>query len=151
MLSDDIINKYRNDAEGLAKYFSDLYFSNKKIEFPINPFQILTDYGIHFVFRNFNKIEGLYLPASNDSKIDLVAINSNKIITRQRFTAAHEFCHFLKDSNQKTCVCFENSDEFTEKYAEAFASALLMPFGELKRQIDSRNRYNDSTFPLQKA
>ena len=143
MLSEDIINKYRNDAEGLAKYFSDLYFSKHKREFPINPFQILTDYGIHLVFRDFEKIEGLYLPASKESKVDLVAINSNKIKTRQRFTAAHELCHFLKDSNQKTCVCFENSDEFIEKYAEAFASALLMPFDELKQQIDSRNRYDE--------
>ena len=69
LLSEDIINKYRIDAEGLAKYFSDLYFSNHKREFPINSFQILTDFGIHFVFRNFVKNEGLYLPTSKESKI----------------------------------------------------------------------------------
>ena len=143
MLSKEIIDKYRNDAEGLANYYSNLYFSKHKREFPINPFQILTDNGIHFVFRNFERIEGLYFPATPESEIDLVAINSNKLITRQRFTAAHELCHFLKDTNNKTCVCYENSDEFIERYAESFASSLLMPSDELKIQIDLRNRHNE--------
>ena len=76
MLPDHIIEKYRNDAEGLAKYFSVEYFNTHERTFPINPFHVLTDLGIHFVFRNFKDIEGLFLPAMKDGDVDLVAINA---------------------------------------------------------------------------
>ena len=50
MYSDEIIEQYRNDAQGLASYLGDDYFSRHEKKFPINPFQIMTDLGIHFVF-----------------------------------------------------------------------------------------------------
>ena len=56
MLDKEILNQYRNDAQGLARYFSEKYFKEHEKVFPINPFQVLTDLGIHFVFRNFDKI-----------------------------------------------------------------------------------------------
>lgn len=76
MLDIEILNQYRNDAQGLAKYFSEQYFKDHEKVFPINPFQVLTDLGIHFVFRNFDKMEGLFMPSTADMPIDLVAINA---------------------------------------------------------------------------
>lgn len=138
MLDKEILNQYRNDAQGLAKYFSELYFKDNEKVFPINPFQVLSDLGIHFVFRNFNKMEGLFMPSTKDMPIDLVAINAKRPITRQRFSAAHELCHYLKDADiQSTFMCAISSNEYKEKYAETFASAFLMPEDELRVQINA--------------
>ena len=46
-------------AEQLAVIFLREYFSDKEISYPINPFQILTDLGVPFMFRPFNKYEGI--------------------------------------------------------------------------------------------
>lgn len=138
MLDKAILNQYRNDAQGLAKYFSEVYFRDHEKVFPINPFQVLTDLGIHFVFRDFDKMEGLFMPSTNDMPVDLVAINARRPITRQRFSAAHELCHFLKDADaQPTFMCAISSNEFIEKYAETFASTFLMPEDELRAQVNS--------------
>ena len=140
MLDKAITNKYRNDAQGLAKYFSEQYFKEHEKRFPINPFQVLKDLGIHFVFRNFDKMEGLFMPATDDMPIDLVALNAKRPITRQRFSAAHELCHYLKDTDiQSSFMCAIASNEYIEKYAEAFASAFLMPEDEMLNQIDAMN------------
>ena len=138
MLDKEILNQYRNDAQGLARYFSEQYFKEHEKVFPINPFQVLTDLGIHFVFRNFDKMEGLFMPSTADMPIDLVAINAKRPITRQRFSAVHELCHFLKDTDtQSTFMCAISSNEYKEKYAESFAASFLMPEDELRVQIDS--------------
>lgn len=138
MLDKEILDQYRNNAQGLAKYFSEMYFKEHEKVFPINPFQVLTDLGIHFVFRNFSKLEGLFMPSTEDMPLDLVAINAKRPITRQRFSAAHELCHYLKDADANTTfMCAISSNEYKEKYAEAFASAFLMPEDELRVQINA--------------
>lgn len=48
-------------------------------------------------------MEGIYLVPKNDNDIPLVDINYKRKITRQRFTAAHELCHNLKDRRNKAC------------------------------------------------
>lgn len=53
----------------------------------------------HLVFRLFHRLEGLFFPADGGGDMDLVAINSGRPITRQRYSAAHELCHLLKDRN----------------------------------------------------
>ena len=146
MLDKEIISKYRNDAQGLAKYFSDKYYHGHEKVFPLNPFQVLTDLGIHFVFRNFKNLEGLYMPATSETDVDLVAININRPITRQRFSAAHELCHVLKDADIKSpFMCAIAANDFIERYAESFASAFLMPEKEMREQIDQRNREGQLT------
>ena len=61
MLDKEILNQYRNDAQGLARYFSEQYFKEHEKVFPINPFQVLTDLGIHFVFADKeNDFNALY-------------------------------------------------------------------------------------------
>ena len=140
MLDKTILSQYRYDAQGLAEYFSEMYFKDHEKVFPINPFQVLTDLGIHFVFRNFDKMEGLFMPATGDMPMDLVAINARRPITRQRFSAAHELCHYLKDTDvQSTFMCAISSNEYMERYAERFASAFLMPEDELRVQISKVN------------
>lgn len=136
MLTDEVIEKYKYDAQGLAKYFYNEYFLTHEKKFPINPFQVLADLGIHFVFRNLDKMEGLFMPAVDEGDIDLVVINAKRPIARQRFTAAHELCHFLKDPRTGgNFICQQGAKSLIEKYADAFASAFLMPEDELKSEI----------------
>lgn len=86
-------------AEKLANVFLKEYFSGRELKFPINPFQMLEDMGIVFIFRPFDKYEGIYIPAADEKDFSVVGINLKRPIARQRFTAAHELCHHLKDAN----------------------------------------------------
>lgn len=122
----------------LAQAVLSEYFCGKQVTYPINPFQMLTDFGVPFVFRTFSdkKLEGMYLPAQDDDDVPVVGINIKRPITRQRFTAAHELCHHIKDSRSSQ-VCDLGSTSPVEKYADAFAAELLMPRSEMKRQIQN--------------
>ncbi len=120
-------------ADRLASIFLKEYFDNSAMTFPINPFQMLTDLGIPFMLRPFRNYDGIFIPAEDEDDIPVVAININRPIARQRYSAAHELCHFLKDSN-KQFACTPRANNAIEKYAEKFASELLMPTNELKKQ-----------------
>lgn len=83
-------------------------------------------------FRPLRKVCGAYIPG--DDHAPGVLINSNLPLSRQRYTAAHEFGHlFLNHSavsvDETTGVSFEErrtwSDE--ENIAETFAAFFLMP------------------------
>lgn len=122
-------------AEELARVFLNDYLKESELLFPINPFQMLKDLNIPFVFRPFKSFEGIYIPKQNPEDIPVIGINLNKPITRQRFTAAHELCHHLKDS-YCAFTCKTNAQSEIERYAERFASELLMPTDILKKQVD---------------
>ena len=51
------------DAKSMAATYLVAYFGNSKIQYPISPFAILKAEGVAFVLRNFNKLEGVYIPA----------------------------------------------------------------------------------------
>ena len=117
------------------------YFGNQKIEYPINPFQMLKDEGVLFSLMNFKKLEGVYIPPSSLDDVPVVGINANRPITRQRFSAAHELCHHLRDAD-KQISCPIGSKNAIERFAEGFAAALLMPVGELRAQVNKRKNSN---------
>jgi Zn-dependent peptidase ImmA (M78 family) len=112
--------------------------------YPIDPFEILMELDIPFVFRDFKKYEGVYIAAEDKDDFPLVAINKNRPITRQRFTAAHEICHHLKDKGKKSFCPIDKRNK-DEKFAEQFAAALLMPLSELHKQVAlyEKNGYVD--------
>lgn len=112
------------------------YFGKKQVVYPIDPFQMLTDHGVPFVFRAFQdkRSEGMYIPAQGKGDIAVVGINIRRPIYRQRYTAAHELCHHIKDSTS-TQMCDANRNNPIEKYAEEFAAELLMPYTEMKQKI----------------
>lgn len=113
-------------ADELASTFLNDYFEGERPSYPINVFQMLTEQNIIFLIRPFDNCDGVYLPAFGENDTSLVGINLNRPISRQRFSAAHELCHHLKDRN-KQFACFSNPKSDIEKYAEDFASELLMP------------------------
>ena len=56
-------------------------------------------------------------------------INSRNTLGRQRFTAAHEYCHLLFDKNDSTLIIENDQDKKSnkEQRAECFAANFLMP------------------------
>ena len=121
------IDDFKRNPEGLANAFFQV-FPQYCQNLPIDPFMILKDLGVKIIFCDFDKLEGLFIPAKNNHQKHLVAINYNRPITRQRFTAAHELCHLLKDlksNSEIQCLISDNSE--IEIYANKFASELLMP------------------------
>ena len=134
------VKNYR-DAESMAAAYLAAYFGNSEITYPISPFTMLKDEGVDFVIRNFNKLEGVYIPAQSESDIAIVGINAKRPITRQRFTAAHELCHHFRDAD-KQVACPIGQKNASERFADAFASALLMPMGELRIKVNEYKNAN---------
>lgn len=120
--------------EQLADAFAADYYGGSKPDIPVNPFKILRDMGVAFSFRNFRNYEGVYIPPDGDDDVPVVGINADRLITRQRFTAAHELCHHIKDAGSGY-ICALGSENEIERYAEAFAAALLMPRSLFSAQV----------------
>ncbi len=107
------------------KVFEDR-FGKEMPSIPIDPFKLMREYGIVYQFMEFEDLEGIYLVPEDDNDIPLVGINYNRNITRQRFTAAHELCHHLKDRRNEVCPKGKPQDKI-EQFAEKFAAELLKP------------------------
>ena len=121
--------------EELAKFELDKLRKNSKLTFPIDPFKILRNAGIYVVLKDFENLDGIII--NDEDNCTIVGINSNNGWQRQRFTAAHEYCHFIKDLNKEIGTtdyieCLKKSNKKIEKYANDFAGYLLMPTDELK-------------------
>ena len=124
--------QYTKSPEELASKVLQVYFNENPIVFPIDPFRLMREFNIAFQFRDFTKLEGIYIVPDDENDIPVVGININRPISRQRFTAAHEICHHIKDKDTIPCPINGRKSD-VEIYADNFAAALLMPLDELKR------------------
>lgn len=131
MVQEKIENIIRKDyvdnpcsPEVLAQKVLSLYFKDTP-EFPLDIFKMLKDFGVFYRYSDLGRLEGIYLP-EDDEEPAVVAININRPFSRQRFTASHELAHHLKDYLVEV-ICPVGSQEPIEKYANRFASELLMP------------------------
>ena len=127
----------------LATKVLSAYYKDQTPSYPINPFVILNEFDVIYQFRDFKGLEGVYLIPEDETDIPLIGINFNRPITRQRFTAAHELCHHIKDRTQSNyCPCDHKNE--TEQFADKFASELLMPLDEIRKlavQYEDENGY----------
>ncbi|QAT40653.1 ImmA/IrrE family metallo-endopeptidase [Clostridium sp. JN-9] len=136
MFSSIDLSDYFYKPEILAKRVLEIYFSQKIPSYPIDPFDILKQMNIVYQFRDFRDLEGIYIVPEDEDDIAIVGINNNRPVTRQRFTAAHELCHHIKDKNESSICPIDGREKNPiEKYADKFASELLMPTEELKKQV----------------
>lgn len=136
------IISHRCDARELAEKVQEMYFGDTDPIFPIDIFKMLKDFGLQYRFMQLENLEGMY---SSDRKgyIPFVAINSNRRYGRQRFTAAHELCHHLRDYEiDEASVSPINSKDPKEGFANKFAAELLMPrkyfLHEAERFLDEK-------------
>ncbi len=133
MINEFDFSPYTYSPEVLANKVLSVYFDGKVPSFPIDPFKIIHAMDVFYQFRDFKELEGIYLVPEDDTDIPLVGINKNRPITRQRFTAAHELCHHIKDRYSAIlCPIKGNEKDAKEKFADRFASELLMPTKYLK-------------------
>jgi Zn-dependent peptidase ImmA (M78 family)/transcriptional regulator with XRE-family HTH domain len=74
-----------------------------------------------------NEMSGIFLRHSSIGLVILV--NRDHPRTRQRFSYAHEYAHALLDRKTTSAIVSskENSQEFIERRANAFAAAFLLP------------------------
>jgi Zn-dependent peptidase ImmA (M78 family)/fido (protein-threonine AMPylation protein) len=135
LLSNKDFSQYFHSPEELATQVLQVFYDGKDITYPIDPFKLLKEFGIVFQMRDFDKLEGIYIVPEDESDIPVVGINNNRPITRQRFTAAHEICHHIKDKTDVYCP-INGSKNAIERFADNFAAALLMPIGDLTRVSD---------------
>ncbi len=126
---------YKNgmSAEQLADSVIKHLFNDEEPSFPINPFDIINQFGVVYQFMDFEKLEGIYCIPEDEDDIPVIGINFQRNIQRQRYTAAHELCHHIKDQNNRICPIYGVKNDI-EKFADQFASALLMPSKQLKEQ-----------------
>jgi Zn-dependent peptidase ImmA (M78 family)/fido (protein-threonine AMPylation protein) len=130
------ISPYIMTPEELASKVLQEFNKLEPITYPIDPFIFLSKFGVVYKFQNFEDLEGVYIVPSDEQDLPIVGINNNRPITRQRFTAAHELCHHIKDKGTQYCP-LDGRKTAIEKYADQFAANLLMPIDELD-QVSSQ-------------
>ncbi|MDK0631119.1 Fic family protein [Clostridium perfringens] len=136
MFKGDEISKFIESPEKLATEVLKRIFKDKEPSFPIDPFKILDELNVVYQFRGFKDLEGIYIVPEDEDDIHIIGINNERPITRQRFTAAHELCHYLKDSKESNiCPIDGRKKSPIEKFADNFASALLMPTKYLDNEV----------------
>lgn len=120
--------------ETLAKKFrSDNELSQTEA---INLKSLLRKLNILTVFKPLSEsFYGMSLRADSGAKF--ILINSENARGRQHFSIAHELFHLFFDENPKPHVCNEEQGgkSPSEKNADAFAAAFLMPFDGLMKCI----------------
>jgi len=106
----------------------------------VDVFDVLRRADTEVFFRPLNKICGAYVPSEGD--YPGVLINSALPLSRQRYTAAHEFGHlFLKHSSISIDTAVGVSPEernnwgVEEKIAEIFGAFFLMPQGLVETSL----------------
>jgi Zn-dependent peptidase ImmA (M78 family) len=89
------------------------------------------------------KLSGAFI-FLEDREAAFALINSADTPGRQAFTAAHEYCHYLKDRREGPLI--ENPDVFIdeyvslyhprEKFAQTFAACFLMPASKVRAIVE---------------
>lgn len=134
---------YQMTPEELANSVISKLKNKGDFSYPIDPFKILTDSGVEIVLKDFDTLDGIII--NDEDNYTIVGININTGWQKQRFTAAHEYCHFIKDLKKEEYKtdyirCLRKSNDEIEKYANQFAGCLLMPIDDLREIC---NQYKD--------
>lgn len=128
-----------------------------EIGIPLDIYKDFRSIGIHVCRRKLrnSNISGLYLkhPVAGDC----ILVNYSEDVYRQRFTAAHETCHAILDSDASFVVSLGSDRKLDQEIrANRFASHYLAPSSFLKaipqprtwntaKALDWANRLNVST------
>jgi Zn-dependent peptidase ImmA (M78 family)/predicted secreted protein len=100
----------------------------------IDPFEAIKRAGVTVAIVPLDNLSGAYIPAMAETdERPGILVNAKHPRTRQRFTAAHELCHHLRDKeielDQETEILPRSGAirNDREAVAEAFAGWFLMP------------------------
>lgn len=102
---------------------------------PIDVFKIIHNNDIELLFRPLlGQADGFYIPPRGKQKAG-VLLNSRRPLSRRRYTAAHELCHFMRKDSARIrvetilenfCAVRQGASE-DEMLADFFAAHFLMP------------------------
>ena len=124
---------------------------------PVDVFRIISDMDIELMFRPLDEADGYYIPPTPSRLRAGILLNSRRPLPRQRYTAAHELCHFIRKNPAR--IEFVSEDwvptrqkrDVEEDFADFFAGHFLMPpklvahffrkLGLKKGDLDSKDVY----------
>ncbi|WHX25109.1 ImmA/IrrE family metallo-endopeptidase [Virgibacillus halodenitrificans] len=124
----------KSEAVKIATIEASRIFPKHTVSFeePIDIFNIIEDKNVLLNFQKLDSLAGAFLPETSE-RVPGILINKELPLTRQRYTAAHELCHFIRNDPPSidTSSDLFNIDSYKredkEKIANEFASSILMP------------------------
>ena len=108
----------------------------------IDIFGIIEKCEVPLNFQPLKQLSGAFIPAVPKSNaVAGILINEHHPRSRQRFTAAHELCHYIRDNIlsldfETEVIARDRLDKYqdNERIAEAFAAWFLMPPALIEHQ-----------------
>ncbi|GBE06491.1 helix-turn-helix domain protein [bacterium BMS3Abin10] len=137
---DNISTNY--NVQNLASSISKLLELGRRPAFTLQKV-LEQDYGIKILFYQFG--DGSSLSTVSPRLGNIIVINNNEAPWRQNFDLAHELFHLLTWKVVVQTQSYEHDEynEDIEKKADLFASVLLLPANELKKEV--LERLNDKS------
>jgi Zn-dependent peptidase ImmA (M78 family) len=125
----------------------------------VDIFSIIEHENIILMFQPLGNLAGAYIPSQGKGAPSGILINGNLPIAKQRYSAAHEYCHYLRGDDMSTDTeeemfdikSYKRSD--SERIAETFAANFLMPRPLVKSVLmkmgaDIRNLMAEDVYTL---
>jgi Zn-dependent peptidase ImmA (M78 family) len=110
---------------------------------PVDPAWIAQSMGIRVVDAYMDADVDGAIRREGKEKPAFIYLNAHNATTRKRFTCAHEIAHYVKHSEDGEYEFIDYRDALAstgqisdERYANAFAAALLMPAKHVRRLRD---------------
>lgn len=124
-----------DSAQELAdKTLSAFFGRNVEVsDLPISPYSIMVSAGAYYVLLDLDNVEGYFLPPTDEERFSKIALRLKALPERRRFSAAHELCHHLKDTEMR--ITKQGLNDSSEVFANKFATNLLMPDGVVNEVI----------------
>lgn len=145
-----------NNVHNAAELLLNEYKTKNNIEIPVPIVKIINDAGFSIFKQDLPIDMGGYIVISDDveekfGNDKIIVVNENEKTSRQRFSLAHEFGHYLLDPDARNVAeyydAFERDDNKTvlEKMIDRFAAELLIPADEFKKRYNAvKNDYSDT-------
>ena len=111
-------------------------------------FSLIESQGVHVIRQDMgnNAFDGAFLYSRENGAF--IIINSSRPISRQVFTAAHEYCHCLRHRRSGILIDRATQENYlqgdkspVERCADLFASAFLMPKRAIEKAIKNLNKH----------
>ncbi|MCE4956718.1 ImmA/IrrE family metallo-endopeptidase [Macrococcoides caseolyticum] len=132
------------DGRELAEYTLNKCF-DEGIHSKVDVFNLCRVLDANYVPSDLDDVDGIYITERRDGEKILnraiIGLNINKVsLRRLKFTLAHELCHHIKDFEKQQQVTLNEDLDIpyskVEKFANTFASYLLVPHLKLKNKLD---------------
>lgn len=121
---------------------------------PISVVSIANFYGFNvYEMPMEDSISGIIMADDKDIKgfntNKIVIVNSNHSARRKRFTIAHELGHYFINNRPTKCFAHRDAGNYSseERDANNFASVLLMPEDEIRREVNNFRKSKSGELP----